>query len=802
MEHKPDWPKDRVLLEIKTARTEEVTPEGMVQFLASLTNLRKRLLYVIPRGVPISLEMAVIDQMVHFFVAVPPEYKTFIESQLISQYPKALLTASKDYLPDLFANGSVSLGQMKLTTNYFYPLRVFSEYKDVDPLSSLLGVLSKAQIGDRVAIQYMLVPVSTSWQASGYRVANKKYSDVSGTEKPNPYASVITTKIAANGFKVGIRLAVSAPTKERSWSFLMEIANSYSSMNNPSGNSLIFRRLFLWQQDRLKSSMLSRSRYFVPQQILNVQEIATLYHFPTIKLATIQNISWFRTILSEPPDNLPVAENLTDEQKGGINFFAKTVFKNRQMTFGIKKIDRRRHFYCIGKSGTGKSTFIANMAISDMRNGHGFCVIDPHGDLCEQILHYVPSYRVNDIIYMDPSDLTRAFALNPLEVNNEEQKELVASGIVAIFKKLYGTSWGPRLEYILRNSVVSVMDMPDATLLMIPELLTNPNFRQKVIDKIQDPILKSFWLNEFNNMQERLRTEAISPITNKVGQFVSSKRIRNIIGHPKSTVDIEKVMNEGKILILNLSQGYLGEDNAALLGAMIITKIQLAAMNRISIAEEDRRDFYLYVDEFQNFATSSFIKILSEARKFRLSLILANQYMAQIPDDIRAAIFGNAGTLMSFLIGADDAGYMAKEFSERFKEEDLLALGNYQAILKLCIDSRTQAPFHCYTLPLPNSVTQNREKVLKVSRERYTKPVGALQAEEMFVAGNIVAAAAPRPAGSGPKQWGNKPKAPAHADGHKPQSLGSPAQPHQQPQHGSGSVQPQNKPHQEQKRSN
>jgi len=363
------------------------------------------------------------------------------------------------------------------------------------------------------------------------------------------------------------------------------------------------------------------------------------------------------------------------------------------------------------------------MAISDMRNKKGFCVIDPHGDLCEILLNYIPSYRVNDVIYLDPSDPNYSFSLNPLEVKNPEQKELVVSGIVAIFHKLYGTTWGPRLEYILRNALLSVITMPDPTLLMVPEILTNDDFRAKVLERMEDRVLKSFWINEFEKMHPRLKSEAMSPILNKVGQFISSTVMRNIVQSPKSTIDLERIMDEGKILILNLSQGKIGEDNAALLGAMAITKIQLAAMNRVNVTEEERRDFYLYVDEFQNFATTSFIKILSEARKYRLNLILANQYIAQVPEDVRAAIFGNVGTMMSFLIGAQDSFYMGKEFGERFTETDLLALGNYQAIVKLAIEGITQSPFLCQSLPLPKSITQNREKAERLSREKYTRKV-------------------------------------------------------------------------------
>ncbi len=715
----------RILLEIRTSRTGEETPEAMAQFLTNLSNLRFRHLLLFKRGIPVSLEIAIIEQLIHFYVSVPPAFQSFIESQLISQYPKASIVKTKDYLPEILTDKTVFLGQLKLEHDFVYPLRTFVDFKEVDPLSSVISALSKNQKGDKVSIQYLLYPVGNRWQSIGKSIANSKTTDsTTGLTIANPYANLITEKVSYAGFKVAIRIASAAVSKERAYQYLIEIANAYSSFNNPSGNSLRLYRPYLWQKDRLKKAMLDRSRYFMPRkQILNVYELATLFHFPNMKLSTIPNIAWHQVILSDPPENLPVAEGLTDEQKAEINFFARTEFRNKPTVFGIKAEDRRRHFYVIGKTGTGKSTLIANMAIDDMRKKRGFCIIDPHGDLCETLLDYVPSFRVNDVIYLDPSEHNYAFQLNPLEVKDQAQKELVVSGIVAIFNKIFGDSWGPRLEYILRNTLQSVIEMPNATLLMVPEALANPTFRRRMINHLTDPVLRSFWENEFEKMTDRLRIEAISPIQNKVGQFISSTVIRNIIKNPKSTIDLQKVMDEGKIVLINLSQGKLGEDNAALLGAMLITKFQLAAMNRVYIPEEQRRDFYLYVDEFQNFATSSFIKILSEARKYRLNLLLANQYIGQIPEDVRLAIFGNCGTMMTFLVGAGDSPYLAKEFGERFKEEDILALGNYQGIIKMMINGRTSSPFLCYTLPLPNSRTQNREKVIRSSRERYMKPV-------------------------------------------------------------------------------
>jgi hypothetical protein len=717
-------PGDRIVLEVKTTRTGEETPEAMVAFLSGLTNMKKAALELWWRGVPFSLELAVIDQTIHFYVTIPAEYRAFLESQLTAQYPKSLIAPARDFLADILEDEEkLAVGQMKLTHGSVYPLRSYRDFKEIDPFSSLLGLLSKSQLGDKIAIQILLLPVNKSWQSQGHKAAKHKTTDSSGKEVANPWAKLIEQKISMDGFKTAIRIAVRSDDKMRSQQLIRLISNSLSGLNNPSGNGLVFRRTFLWQRKRLINAMSKRSRYFMPNQILNVEELSTLYHFPSAKLAKIHNISWYKSIFSDPPEDLPIAERMSEEEKKETNFFGRTEYKNRMTTFGIKSTDRRRHMYIIGKTGTGKSTLIANMAINDIRNNKGVCIVDPHGDLCEKVLDYIPSYRINDVVYLDPSDLDYAFMLNPLEVTDNYQMELVVSGIVGIFHKIYGNSWGPRLEYILRNTLFTLIHLPNPTLLMVPELLTNEKFRKEVLTQVHDPILKNYWEGEFASMPDRLRSESISPILNKVGQFISSRFIRNILQNPRSTINLEKIMNERKILLLNLSQGKLGEDNSALLGAMIITKIQLAAMNRVSVSEHERQDFYLYVDEFQNFATSSFIKILSEARKYRLNLILANQYISQIPQDVRGAIFGNAGTIFSFLLGSEDASFMAREFRERFKDEDLLSLGNYQGITKLAIDSVTQEPFLCYTLPMPKSITQNRTKVITNSRMRYMKRV-------------------------------------------------------------------------------
>jgi CxxC-x17-CxxC domain-containing protein len=406
-----------------------------------------------------------------------------------------------------------------------------------------------------------------------------------------------------------------------------------------------------------------------------------------------------------------------------ITIFAETTFRNKYRRFGIKKDDRRRHMYLIGKTGMGKSTLLENMITEDIWAGHGVAVVDPHGDLAEKIIDYIPTNRINDVIYFNPADIDYPIAFNVVEHVEPQFRHLVASGLIGVFQKLWADSWGPRLEYILRNTILAILDYPGSTLLAVTRMLADKRFRKKVIEKIEDPVVKSFWVNEFAGYADKFAAEAVSPIQNKVGQFLSSSLIRNIVGQVKSTIDMRQVMDEGKILIMNLSKGRIGEDNSALLGAMMITKIQLAAMSRVDTPENQRRDFYLYIDEFQNFTTESFANILSEARKYRLNLVMAHQYIEQLGDKVKAAVFGNIGTLIAFRVGAADAEELIKEFEPIFTEEDLVNLPKFEFIIKLMIDGVASDPFSARGLPplSPEEKTGNREKVIRVSRERYAK---------------------------------------------------------------------------------
>ncbi len=402
-----------------------------------------------------------------------------------------------------------------------------------------------------------------------------------------------------------------------------------------------------------------------------------------------------------------------------LTILGQTKFRGNSRKFGIRQDDRRRHVYIVGKTGVGKTTFLENMVAQDIQNGHGVCLIDPHGDAVENLLNVVPPNRINDVIYFDPSDVDHPVAFNVLEAPDPAYKYLVASGLVSSLKKIWADSWGPRLEYILRNTILALLDYPGSTILGILRMLSDKSFRKKVIDKIEDTVVKSFWIDEFAQYNERFRSEAVSPIQNKVGQLLSSAIIRNIMAQPKSTFDMADIMNNQKILLVNVSKGKIGEDNSALLGAMMINRLQLAAMDRAKMPEDERKDFYLYVDEFQNFATESFADILSEARKYRLNLTMAHQYIAQMEEEVADAVFGNVGTLVSFRVGAPDAEQLELEFTPTFLQTDLVNLDKYNAYIKLMIDGISSKPFSMETLPPEASEYGKGETVREVSRERY-----------------------------------------------------------------------------------
>lgn len=719
------------VLQIRPAKDSLTGQAAFVEFLASLKSSLKAgfLDRLLGNYETICLEIVNLNQTTFFVISCPERLEHLVRSQIAAQYPTALITPMKDYLPVWLNYGQPALGQLALTGPSSLSLNSTLDDK-VDQMASLLGSLARIPAGEAAVIQICLFAAPKNWQKN-VRASLETVTPATATDpaksKPSPYKSIIEKKLLFQSFGCDIRLAAITSDQTTSKQLLSQLAAAFGTYSLSEGNSLALKKHKSSSSvGKMKQMMLDRSaKYSNQYQYLNYGEITSMFHLPGLSLAPIKGIAWGKTLKGEAPTNLPVDENIPEDQRHLYNFFAKTEFKNHMAVFGMKKgIDRLRHTYILGKSGTGKSTLIGRMAINDIQHGEGVAFVDPHGDAAEVLLDYVPESRIDDVAYLDPSVPGKSFWMNPLYVKNPAQGEMVASSIVSIFSKLYGNSWGPRLEYILRNTLLTLVYKPETTLADVPRILTNKDFREKeCLVHVTDPILVNFWRDEYDKYSEKFQTEAIAPILNKVGQFVTSPTIRDIINHPKSTVDFEDMMNSGKIVILNLPQGKIGEDNAALLGAMFISQIQIAAMNRANIAEDQRKEFFLYVDEFQNFATSSFVKILSEARKYKLGLILANQYIAQLPEEIQNAIFGNVGTVMSYVVGASDADRIMKELNNLYTADDLVGLGKYQLAMKMSIDSQMSQPFSSYGLPLPDTRTNQKEKVLAATYEKYYRKI-------------------------------------------------------------------------------
>lgn len=533
----------------------------------------------------------------------------------------------------------------------------------------------------------------------------------------------IFNKISLNGYETSVVIAHAGEDPVEARSAIKEIYSTLAIFSNFGQNSFQFKTMSSDPKiiDSFKNRQLDRSI------ILSTNELSWLVHFPTNYVKTPQ-INWVAARAFEPPSNLPIIDpDLTDDidPETYLTPLGKTNFRWTNMSFGMWPNDRRRHVYIIGKTGMGKSTLLENMIIDDIRKWRWVAVIDPHGDLAETVIWFIPKSRTNQTIIFDPSDTDWPIAFNMLDDVKPEHRPLVASGLVGIFKKIFGDSWGPRLEHILRNTILALLEYPNTTLISIPLMLTSEVFRNKVVAKVSDPIVKKFWTGEFAKMAPNQKVEAAGPILNKVGQFLSSTILRNVLGQPKNSFSVRWAMDNQKIIIVNLSKWKIGEDASVLLGAMMVTKFQMDAMSRADIAESERKDFYLYVDEFQNFATDSFATILSEARKYKLNLVMANQYIDQMQESVRWAVFWNVWSIISFQVWFHDASILKEVLSGDVSTDDLISMSKYDIYLKQLIDGMPSSTFSAGTFA-PNKkddtiFAARYNKILTVSREKYSK---------------------------------------------------------------------------------
>ncbi len=756
--------KQYTLLMVQVPKLNDKTPLAAEQMFASLHGIYSS---VTEFQEHISFEIVAEGSSIRFYVFTPVHLRDFVEGQIYAQYPTVEIVQVEDYTRTInFAEDHIVGTELEMTKPDVYPIKTFVNF-NVDPLAGITSTLAKMADNEKVWIQLLIRPVDDSWQERGTRLIDsiRKGKTTGGSivggvvksvatlatdtvreaaspgsisaesvgekkevkpELSGPVESAlkgVEEKITKLGFSTKIRILAVAPDVYTAQSKISGVVGAFKQFNTTNLNG--FTSTQLLADDKTLWDKYAARHFDDGGLVLNIEELASVYHLPNMTVET-PNIVWTTAKKGEPPSNLPLVGIVPPNL---LTVIGKTNFRNIEKEFGIKLLDRRRHTYVIGKSGTGKSTLLENMIIDDIREGRGVILVDPHGEAVEHVLDSVPKERINDVVLFDPSDRANPIGFNLLESVDEDLKGIVASGFVGIFKKIFGNSWGPRLEHILRNSVLALLDYPDSTMLGIVKMLTDKRYRQMVVAEVKDPVIKDFWENEFAGWDQKFASEATSPILNKVGQFIATPTIRNIVGQPQSTFSVRQIMDEGKILLINLSRGKIGEDNSALLGAMMITKIQLAAMSRADIPEGDRTDSYLYVDEFQNFATESFATILSEARKYHLNLIMANQYIAQMQEEVRDAVFGNVGTLISFRVGAGDAGDLAHEFTPVFAETDLVNQDIYKIYIKLSIDGLTGPAFSANALPPYKPEVSHAAEIAEVSRQAYSRSRAEVEAQ-------------------------------------------------------------------------
>lgn len=749
-------PVESVLLVLEIPRTNDKQELAAEQLFASLHGIlrdNKELRLSGGQQEHISFEIASVNGQIRFYVWVPKTLQSFVEGQIYSQYPTVQIhQANEDYTEHERDHEVAYSTELTLTTDEFLPIRTFQNF-EVDPLAGVTGTLAKLETtGEELWIQVLARPIPDDWQHAADRYINNIKSGrglslpglggsmqwivgilgalwqppeqgvgqstaVELSDRDKTRISEAEKKAAKLGYEVKIRLVYMGESNTNAKLRMQALVGTFKQFNSTNLNG--FRAV----KGAFGKEFLEKYRkraFYGDGFILNIEELASVFHLPHTNVET-PNIVWASAKTAEPPSKLPVLTG-NDANDDQISAFGVTNFRGISHQFGMLRYDRSRHVYIIGQTGAGKSGLLELFALSDIFHNQGYAIIDPHGDFAINNMKFIPGSRLNDVIYFNPADTAYPLGFNPLEVTNPNQKTNISSEVIGVLKRMFGDSWGPRLEYILRYTILALLDRPEATMLDITRMLTDKEFRKETLGYCRDTVVLQFWNVEFTSWNDKFVAEAIAPVLNKVGAFTANPIIRNIIGQPKSTFNIRQIMDEGKILIVNLSKGLIGEDNAAILGSFLVTKIQLAAMSRSDIPDvRDRRPFYLYVDEFQNFATDSFATILSEARKYGLNLTVANQYISQMSETVRDAVFGNVGTMISFRVSADDAPILAKQFEPNFESIDLLQMHNRNFVINMVIGGEKTPAFSARSLELPPSQADNTPHIIEHSRRMYSK---------------------------------------------------------------------------------
>ncbi len=752
-------PKEHLELEEQTQRSQGGIKEMMSVAESLYANLggiiRQKWYYRLFYGRQdhIGVEIVAYQGFVSFFFAVPRKHQQFVEQQIHAIYPEAEIDEAEDY--NIFSPQGIIQGcYLKLTKSNLFPIRTYAKM-EADPMSALTNVLSKISEPEGAAIQILIRPAPAGWQSKAQAYARKIIrgkGDSGGVmnevmksafpsqdqeqkelEKERMYRmspmeeekiKSVGEKASKFAFETNIRIVVSAQDSDRAQVYLDNIVNTFSQYTAQEvGNG--FRKVRLLRKERFLHDFIYRNFNNRNRFILNSEELTSIFHLPLAETET-PNIRWSLAKRSAPPVSLPTE---------GI-VLGKSEYRGREVLVKIKKDDRRRHVYMLGKSGVGKSVLLNNMAIQDIQNGEGVCVVDPHGDLIEDILSHIPKERMEDLILFNPSDLERPIGLNMLEAETPEERDFAVQEMIAIFYKLFPPEMiGPMFEHNMRNVMLTLMadrERP-GTIVEIPRMFTDPAYQRQRLAKVTDPVVRNFWEKEMAKTTDFHKSEMLGYLISKVGRFVENEMMRNIIGQSHSGFSFKDIMNKRKILLVNLSKGKTGEVNSQLLGLIIVSKLQMAALARAGLPEEQRPDFYLYIDEFQNFITDSIATILSEARKYRLNLIFGHQYIGQLVQGsdtkIRDAVLGNAGTIISFKVGVEDAQTVGKIFAPVFNEYDAQNIEKYNAYVKLLIDNQPARAFNMQTLPPVPGDKELAVRLREMSRMKYGQKKSIVETE-------------------------------------------------------------------------
>ncbi len=683
-----------VLLQVTVPRGNEIKVDVAEQLISTLASLKKSggWFKIFQPQPHISFEIVAIHESIRFYISCKKSHQDLIEKQLNGAYQDAEIKEVSEY--NIFTEeGKIAYTQFVLKNANHFPIKTFKDLP-TDPLAGITSALAKMQPGEGAVIQMIVSPTAGDWQAKA-KAWLKKEKDPGKPESPKPppdakQLEAVEGKIVKPGFDVALRVVTSSTSTESAKAHLANLKAAFEQFTGPYNaftagkvrSEEVFRDDFIYRyQPR-----------FTVSPVMTADEIASIFHLPNKTIET-PHIVWLNSKKAPAPDKIP---------NSGL-YLGTSVFRGTSRQIFVGDEDRRRHMYIVGRTGMGKTQMLKNMMLQDIYLGRGLCFIDPHGDAAEDLLNMIPPHRAQDVIYFDPSDSARPFGMNMLEAKTEEQKHFVVASIIGLMYKLFDPNKtgiiGPRFEHGIRNAMLTVMSKPGSTFIEVVRVMTDPDFVRELLPLVSDPVVKRYWTDQIAQTSDFHKSEVLDYTVSKFGRFVTNKLIRNIIGQSQSSFDLREVMDNGKILIMNLSKGRIGDENSNFLGLILVPKILAAAMSRANTPMEDRRDFYLYVDEFQNFATDTFAEILAEARKYRLNLIVANQFIGQINEDLKNAIFGNVGTMIAYRVGVTDANFLQHEFTPIFSEADLVNIDIFNTYVKTIVNGEPVVPFSMNTKP-------------------------------------------------------------------------------------------------------